>query len=432
MTDTVKWTLIRSDFGLNYIYFLAIIMLSTLYVWMLYNIPILAVGVRQLRRSKGKAEKKSRHSGKSQPKISVIIPVKNEEKVVGRLLKALMRIDYPPEKKEIIIVEDGSADRTVEICSEYAQHYPSQVKLLRKENSDGKPSALNYALQHAVGEIVGVFDADSIPEQDLLLRVVAYFDDPSVAAVQGRNCSINADENMLAKFVSYEEAVQYEAYIRGKDAIGLFVPLTGSCYFVRKSVLEEVGGWDDKALSEDMELAARLTGKGYRIKYAEDVRSWQESPSQLRLLFRQRLRWFRGTMEVGLKYGGLVRKLDRRCFDAEVTFAGPYLFIPCFLGYFISLYSLFVPFQSDVLSVVLANTASLLTLFLLSVAGLALIFVAKPWKIGNLLWLPFIYAYWSIQNFIVLYALAQIVFRRPRIWVKTEKKGIISNHEFKG
>lgn len=412
-------------------YLVAVCILSVLYVWTLYNIPILAVGVRHLRRSGQKRSKASVVRAERLPTVSIIVPVKDEERVVGRLIDTLLRLDYPREKREIIIVEDGSADKTVEICEKYARRYPRGIRLIRRSMSNGKPSALNYALKYARGEIVGVFDADSVPESEALMKMVKYFEKPSVAAVQGKACSINADENMLTKFLSYEEEVQFEAYYQGKDVLSLFVPLRGSCQFIRREVLEDVGGWDEELLSEDTEMAVRLTEKGYYIKYAPDVRSWQESPASLTQLFRQRTRWFRGTMEVGLKYGKLVKKLDRRCIDAEITLAGPYIFIPCLIGYLITVYSLLIPLQPNMVSTIMANVTSLLTVVLLSIAGIALMYVTKPRKMSNVLWLPFIYAYWSIQNFVALYALIQIVLRRPRRWVKTKKTGATTNYDIK-
>ncbi len=83
-----------------------------------------------------------------------------------------------------------------------------------------------------------------------------------LAALQGRVCAINRGENMLTRFVAQEEAVRYDGFMRGKEELGLFVPLNGSCYFVRKDVLDSVGGWNVDALSEDMELAARLVHDG--------------------------------------------------------------------------------------------------------------------------------------------------------------------------
>lgn len=407
-------------------YLVAICILSVLYVWTIYNIPILVVGVRDLRRSGQKKSKASAVRAEKLPTVSIVVPVKDEERIVGRLLEAFLNVDYPPEKREIIIVEDGSADKTVGICEKYTKQHLGQIGLIRRPMSDGKPSALNYALEHVKGEIVGVFDADNVPEPDVLMRVVKYFENPSTAAVQGKQCSINADENMLTKFISYEEGLRYETYLRGKDILNLFVPLTGSCYFVRRSVLEKVGGWNGESLSEDMELSARLTDKGYTIRYASDVRSWQENPASITQLFRQRIRWFRGSMEVSLKYGRLLKRLDRRCIDAEITLTGPYMFVPSILGFLMGVCSFLNLIQPDFLFMIMTQVAMLLTTLILFLVGVGLFYLKKPRKITNVLWLPFVYVYWSIQNLIALYALIQIVLKRPRRWKKTMKTGTVT------
>jgi len=408
-----------------------ILVLSLLYIWTVYNIPILVAGVKHLRNKSKKRTKVTKPSGKRLPTFSIIVPVKDEEKVVGRLLEAFLNVDYPPEKREIVIVEDGSVDKTVRICTEYVRRYPNQVRLVRQSMSDGKPSALNYALKHVRGEIVAVFDADNVPEPDVLMKAVEYFEDRSIAAVQGRPCPINADENMLSKFVSYEEAVRYETYVRGKDVLNLFVPLTGSCYFVRKSVLLDVGGWDNQCLSEDMEIALRLTKRGYRIKYASEVRSWQENPVSLVQLIRQRTRWFRGDMEMALKYGKLMTKPNRRNVDAEMTLIGPFLFILCLVSYFFGPLAFLSSFQSEIVLVIVTQVTLAITLVPLFILGLALMYVAKPWRVANLLWLPFIYAYWSLQTLLASFAFLQIVFRQPKKWTKTVKTGTATNRDFK-
>ncbi|MGD9131102.1 MAG: glycosyltransferase family 2 protein [Candidatus Bathyarchaeota archaeon] len=412
---------------MNPLYFVTFLVITLIYVWTLYNIPIVVAGVRNLRSGKQK-RKFSGGSQKSLPAISLIVPVKDEEKVVGRLLKALAKADYPQDKKEIVIVEDGSIDRTGEICRRFAEKHQSQVKLVRRSVSDGKPSALKEALKHVSGEIVAVLDADNVPEPDFLLRAASYFEGSSVAAVQGRLIAVNEDENILTKFVSQEEALRCEAYMRGKDVLGLFVPLTGSCYFVRRSVLDNVGGWNGEVLSEDMELAARLTKNGYKIRYASDVKSWQEYPATVSGFFKQRTRWFRGTMEVSLRYGSLLERPTKKSLDAEITLAGPFVLICCLIGYFATFSSLFIPMKPDLAFILLANITTLFTFLLLALAGIAMIFAEKPRKVSNLLWLPFIYCYWFIQNFVASYAFLQILLRRPRKWEKTTKTGKTTKH----
>jgi len=398
----------------------------SVYVWSLYNLPILAAGVRHLRRSKrGSADRASEE--KTLPVVSIVVPVKNEERVIGRLLDALVRLSYPADKKEIVIVEDGSTDGTLDVCMKFARERCVDLKILHRSFSDGKPSALNYGVMHARGEIVGIFDADNVPAGDVLLNVCRYFEDPRVAAVQGRTLSINSEENMLTKFISYEETVWCEAYLRGKDVLNLFVHLKGSCQFIRRDVLQRLEGFDGRALSEDMEMSARLTEQGYKIRYASDVRSWQESPAGWRQLFRQRTRWFRGTMEVAFKYGRLMARPNRISIDAEATLFGPFILIASLLTYFAAFWTVLAPFPLSLVLQFVAQFTALITTLTLFVCGLALIYSSKPRKAVDVLWLPFIYVYWSLQSFIALYAMLLIVLRRPKRWIKTEKKGVVAN-----
>jgi cellulose synthase/poly-beta-1,6-N-acetylglucosamine synthase-like glycosyltransferase len=413
----------------NLIYIVFICALLLVYAWSLYNLPILATGVKYLRNSKKKIEKKCLKET-NLPTFSIVVPVKNEEKVIGRLLNALLKLDYPIDKKEIIIVEDGSTDRTLDICMEYAKEDHVNMKILHRPFSNGKPSALNHGIECAKGEIIGIFDADSVLSHDALLNVCRYFENLEVAAVQGRTLSINSEENMLTKFISYEEAVWCEAYLRGKDILDLFVHLKGSCQFIRRNVLERLHFFDEDILSEDMEFSARLTEKGYKIRYASDVRAWQESPSSLKRLFRQRVRWFKGTMEVAFKYGRLMAKPNRKNIDTEATLFGPFILIASLATYLATFCSFFAPFPLDALWQVAMQFTAIITTLMLLVCGLALIYASKPRRIANLLWLPFIYFYWSLQAFIAFYAVLLILLRRPRRWLKTEKSGTIKTAAF--
>lgn len=406
------------------IYLVVTFLLFLPYLWVLYNTPILAVGVKQMRFFNRKRKKEEATVNKFRlPKISIVVPVKDEERVVGRLLKSLLKLDYPPEKREIIIVEDASTDKTFKICKEFSNKHSDCVKFFHRNFSNGKPSALNYGFKKAKGEIVAVFDADNIPEPDVLLRAAKYFEDPSVAAIQGTTNIINSDENMLTKFVSYEEAVWLKNYLQGKDALNLFVPLAGSCQFIRKDIAEKVGNWDENCLAEDLEMAAKITEEGYNIKYAPDVISWQEAPSSLTQLIKQRIRWFRGYMEVAIKYGRFLKKLEKKSLDAEITLMGPYVLTLFLLSYLLSIYVSIFTIQLDPFFSTMTKMTLLLTTATLVIAGIALMYATKPIRVTNLLWLPFIYLYWSLQSILTAYAFLQILFRRPRRWVKTVKTG---------
>jgi len=410
---------------LDFPYVALFVVMLFVYAWSLYNLPILVAGVRNLRRTKRKDGGES-VGNEGLPVFSIIVPVKNEGKVVGRLLDALSKLRYPVEKTEVIIVEDGSTDGSLDVCVQYAEQNVGRVKILHKPFSCGKPSALNYAVKEARGDIIAVFDADNVPAEDVLVNVCKYFEDPKVAAVQGRTLSINSQENMLTRFIAHEETVWCEAYLGGKDVLNLFVHLKGSCQFFRRDVLQKLRGFDEKALSEDMEISARLAEGGYKIRYASDVRSWQESPGSVKSLFRQRLRWFRGTMEVAFKYGRLMSKPSMRNFDAEVTLVGPFVLIAALSTYFATFFTFFEPLPFNfLLQFVIRSSALVATLTLLSI-GVALIYSTKPREAKSVLWLPFIYFYWSLQAFISFYAVLLIMLRRPRNWNKTAKTGAVN------
>ena len=403
--------------------FILVGVLLTVCLWALYNVPILASGVKDFRKKRHPPHKISIPENQM-PSFSIVVPVKNEERVIDRLLNSLSTLNYPLNKSEIIIVEDGSTDKTNDICMNYAKEH-ANVKILHNPVSNGKPSALNFGLSQAKGDIVAVFDADNVPARDALLEVVEYFEDPKVAAVQGRTASINPKENMLTQFIAYEEAVWCEAYLRGKDVLNLFVHLKGSCQFIRRDVLQQLQGFDEAVLSEDMEISARLVENDYKIRYASDVVALQESPSSLKTLFQQRTRWFRGTMEVAFKYGRLMTKLNRINFDAETTLFGPFILIASLAPYFAAFWVFSTFWSLDIVWRLVIQFGMLTTTLTMLMCGLALIYVSKPRKVRSLLWLPFVYCYWSLQAFIALYAVILIVLRRPKKWTKTDKQGTL-------
>ncbi|MGA2767512.1 MAG: glycosyltransferase family 2 protein [Candidatus Bathyarchaeia archaeon] len=394
--------------------------------WSLYNLPILVAGVKALRASKCELECKPTKK-RNLPSISIIVPVKDEEKVIGRLLNSLTATDYPSDKLEVIVVEDGSTDDTLNICNEFAKEHSLNLKILHKEFSNGKPSALNYGIKHATGEIIGILDADNLPARDILLNVSKYFEDRKVAAVQGRTLSINFEHNMLTRFISYEEAAWCEAYLRGKDVLKLFINLRGSCQFIRHDVLEAIGGFDERFLAEDMELSARMANHRYQIRYASNVRAWQECPSQLKQLLTQRTRWYRGWMEIALRYGRLMAKPSRVSVDAEATLLGPFIMIASLASYIFAFLAFLVPVPLGSPLQFVMQSSAVTTTLLVVLCGLTLIWLSKPRRLRNLLWLPFVYGYWCLQAFIALYAALLILLRRPKKWLKTSKTGFISN-----
>jgi cellulose synthase/poly-beta-1,6-N-acetylglucosamine synthase-like glycosyltransferase len=417
VTDKAVWNML----SLVFLIFTAVLL--TFFAFTVYNVPIVVSGFWRLWRNRKKEEKPVVSEEHELPLISILVPVKNEEKVVARLLEALTGLNYPSGKKEVIVVNDASTDMTGEICLRYSLAHP-EIKVLKRMASTTKAGALNFGLNYARGEVIATFDGDSVPEPDALLKAVKYFKDPSVGAVQGRICSINASQNMLTKFVSYECTVQYEIYLQGKNALDLYVGLAGTCQFIRKEALDGVGGWNENCLGEDTELSVRLIEKGKVIRYASEVRTFEESPFNVKSLLAQRARWFRGNIEVGLRFGRLMRKPNLRRFDAEMTLFGTFMILLCVVNYFAPLWAFSVP--STLVTIVIAQFTCVFTLFSLGLVGVALACMVKPFRLRNVLWLPFIYAYWGFQSFIAMYALFEIVLRRKKRWRKTEHSGLIT------
>jgi cellulose synthase/poly-beta-1,6-N-acetylglucosamine synthase-like glycosyltransferase len=386
-------------------------------VWSLYNLSVFLVGVRRYFCHHNVDSKPPSHA----PFISLIVPAKDEEKVIGRLLESLLNLDYPKDRMEILIIEDGSSDRTADACVHYASDWPRMIRYFHRFTSMGKPAALNFALHQARGEIVGVLDADNVAKTDLLLRVAERFGDPTVLAIQGLTQSANTETNILTKIISLEESAWYKAVMNGKDRLGLFVPLTGSCQFIRAEALRSLGGWDEFSLAEDVELAARLLESDHRVRFCQDAVSLQEAPSHLSQLFRQRSRWYRGYIETAIKYGRLLRRPDRSRFDAELSLVGPILMSVSFTNYLLS-WAVFT-YSAVFLAKALAFLMVAFTSILLLAVGFALVYTVKPRKLSNFLWLPFIYVYWFLQTVIATYAMSMMLLRRPRVWMKTEKTG---------
>jgi len=331
---------------------------------------------------------------------------------------------------EIIVVDDNSTDKTFQICKEISNNTPDQIKVIKRSKSSTKAAALNYGLKFAKGEIIANFDADSLPESDALINAVKYFNDPKVAGVQGTIFSSNSEENMLTKFLSLERSLQSQVYQNGKDTLGLFVSLNGTCQFIRKSVIDDIGGWNEKNLAEDMEISLRLAEKNFKIRYASDVKTHEESPNNISGMVKQRTRWYRGNIENMIKFGRLLKNPANKVrLDAELQLFGNLIAILCVLNYIMAFWTFTLSYNQFL--VIIMYITSFLTLLVLALAGLSMVIASKPFKPSNILYFPFIYGYWALQSFLALNALFLIVIRRPIRWSKTQRSGVITSKEAK-
>lgn len=231
------------------------------------------------------------------PFVSILIPAHNEGVVIRRTIEAMLAFNYPRERYEVIIVNDGSTDETAEIVESISERYRN-VKLVnipQGEGGKGKSRALNVGLEHAMGDVISIFDADNRPEPNSLRYLVANLvNDPKLGAVLGKVRTINAKQNILTRFINIE-FISFQWIIQGgRYKIFNLATLPGTNYVIWRKVLEKAGRFDEEAIAEDAELSIRLYELGYRIKFIPYAVTWEQEPQQLKVFIRQRTRWAQG------------------------------------------------------------------------------------------------------------------------------------------
>ncbi|TLX82091.1 MAG: glycosyltransferase [Thaumarchaeota archaeon] len=225
------------------------------------------------------------------PSLSVLVPAYNEEKVIARTIEGLLETEYP--KKEIIVIDDGSKDKTLEIASSYK----SKVKVLHKENG-GKASALNYGIAFAGGDIVVIVDADTIVGRQALKQVVKGFGrDEKVAAVAG-NIKVRNRKNWITWCQALEYVAGIEIIRRAFDFFGSITIVPGALGAFKKSTLEEVGTFHNDTLVEDFDATIKVLKSGFVIQGSTTATAYTEAPQSLRDFYKQRKRWYRGNLQV--------------------------------------------------------------------------------------------------------------------------------------
>jgi cellulose synthase/poly-beta-1,6-N-acetylglucosamine synthase-like glycosyltransferase/peptidoglycan/xylan/chitin deacetylase (PgdA/CDA1 family) len=239
------------------------------------------------------------------PSVSVIVPAYNEQVGIERSVRSLAASDYPDF--EVIVVDDGSADRTPEIVSELDL---DRVRLVRQDNA-GKAAALNTGIELTAGEVVVMVDGDTLFEPSTLRRLVAPFADTEVAAVAG-NTKVGNRIGLLGRWQHIEYVIGFNLDRRMYEMLQCTPTVPGAAGAFRRDALSEVGGVPGDTLAEDTDLTLAIGRTGKRVVYAEDARAWTEAPSTLSALWRQRYRWSFGTMQAVFKHRGALFSRDRR------------------------------------------------------------------------------------------------------------------------
>lgn len=234
--------------------------------------------------------------------VSVLIPMHNEEQVLGNVLDSLLACDYDRDLLEIIPINDNSTDRTREMLEEYHSRYEFIRPLHRNCPDRGKPVGLNEAMQRAQGEIIIVFDADYRPAKNMLKQIALGFEDPQVGAVMGRVIPYNTNKNLLTRLINLERSGGYQVDQQARYNLRAIPQYGGTVGGFRKDFLLETGGFNPKVLAEDTELTYRLYTNGWKVVYANSAECYEESPESWKVRGRQIRRWSRGHNEVLFRY----------------------------------------------------------------------------------------------------------------------------------
>ena len=241
--------------------------------------------------------KQASHTNTRYPSVAVLVPCYNEEKTVARTIESLLSLDYPKDKMSIIVIDDGSTDRTFETIRTFEQH--PQVTLLQKENG-GKHTALNLGISRTNIELIGCLDADSFVAPDALTEIVKCFDDATVMAVMPA-IKIWNPKTVLERI----QKAEYDMGIFVRKMFGIMntIQVTpGAFSLFRKRVFDELGGFKEAHNTEDMEIALRMQSKHYRIENAHTAYVYTVAPKTIKALYKQRVRWTYGFLKNVLDY----------------------------------------------------------------------------------------------------------------------------------
>lgn len=233
---------------------------------------------------------KSKKWKEHEPRVSIVIPMHNEEKNVEECLVSVKNSDYPAEKIEIIMVDDGSTDRSVEIAKKFRG-----VRVIKQDHK-GKVDALNLGVSKASNDIVITIDCDVVVEKDFIRNIVNPFSDPDVGAVSGA-ARVLRPKSFLTSFQSIEYVINSLLMHSFSSVFGTSFWFWGAVTSLRKEAFRKAGGFSKKTLTEDFEIMIRMKRHGYKTISTKEAVGMTKVPEDLSSLFRQRMRWWNGTLQ---------------------------------------------------------------------------------------------------------------------------------------
>ncbi|MBZ5646136.1 MAG: glycosyltransferase family 2 protein [Acidobacteriia bacterium] len=238
------------------------------------------------------------------PRVTVQLPIFNEQFVIDRLVDAICKLDYPREKLDIQVLDD-STDETVDVARAVVDRYAAMghpITYLHRDSREGfKAGALQEGLNTAKGEFVAIFDADFVPPPDWLHKVIHHFTDPKVGMVQTRWAHLNRNYSFLTEV----EAILLDGHFilehGGRSRSHAFFNFNGTAGMWRRCVIDDAGGWQHDTLTEDTDLSYRAQLKGWEFRYLQDVECPAELPIEMTAFKTQQARWAKGLIQTAKK-----------------------------------------------------------------------------------------------------------------------------------
>ncbi len=248
----------------------------------------------------------------STPTVSVLVPAWNEEVGIIKTLESVIASDYP--NFEVIVINDGSTDNTHQLVNRFIKQFvkssnsKTTIRYLQLPNG-GKAKALNQGLKLSKSDFIMTLDADSLMDKDTLSKMVQRFTDEKVAAVAGN--VIIGNRNKPIELLQQLEYLYGFFFKRADSTFNSVYIVGGAAAAYRRSILNEVGGFDEALITEDIEMSTRLLNLGYKTRYAADAIVYTEGPSDWKSLFNQRLRWKYGRLLTFIKHRKLFFSLRK-------------------------------------------------------------------------------------------------------------------------
>ncbi len=369
------------------------------------------------------------------PFVTVQLPIYNESPVISRLINNICLLDYPRDRLEIQVLDD-STDETKEIARALCEEKRAEgidIVHIRRENREGyKAGAMHYALETAKGEFVAIFDSDFLPAPDFLRRTIHFFTDKKIGWVQASWAHLNENFSLLTQCIALFCDSMFKVESSARNKLGHWGVFNGTAGVLRKTMINDVGGWQWDTITEDNDLSYRAQALGWQYVVLTETSCLCELPPTLPIFIEQQSRWSKGNVQV-------IRKLFKGILSANVGIKNKFDFITYLTNY------LFFP-AVTILSLLImpnillngttnfwgtdltAGTSGLLLGLLVFLSGIAVIFLFFKYAQKNrksflyLLFRSFLFVFMSIglAPFIAV-AILEGFFKKDQVFVRTPK-----------